>query len=256
MGNLNDRFRLDGSTAVVTGASFGLGYGIAEGLAESGANIVAVSRRAENLKDVQAVVASYGRECLPVVCDVSDQDQVDAMVAQALERFGRIDILVNNAGIIKRSPAVDFTEADWKSVIDVNLNGVWYCCQAAGRAMVSQKRGKIINIGSVLSFQGGILVPSYAAAKGALGQLTQALANEWASEGVNVNGIAPGYCVTANTEALRADAGRSEAILARIPAGRWGTPDDLKGAAVFLASEASDYIHGHMLVVDGGWLGR
>jgi len=256
MSRLMDRFRLDDKVAMVTGASFGLGYGMAEGFAEAGARIVAVSRNLENLSDIESAVQMQGRDCLPLACDVADRSQVRATVKKALDRFGRIDILVNNAGIIKRAPAVNFSETDWHTVLDVNLNGLWYCCQEVGRGMVAQKRGKIINVGSVLSFQGGILVPSYAAAKGALGQLTQALANEWAASGVNVNGIAPGYCATANTEALRNDPDRSQSILSRIPAGRWGTPDDLKGAAVFLASDASDYVHGHLMVVDGGWLGR
>lgn len=251
-----DLFRLDGKVALITGASFGLGHGMTVGLAEAGADIVAVSRNLDHLKEVEQEVRAAGRECLPVACDVGRRDQVNRMVATAMERFGHIDILVNNAGIIRRSPAVDFSEEDWHAVLDVNLNGVWYCCQEVGRHMVAQKHGKIINIGSVLSFQGGILVPPYAASKGAVAQLTQALANEWAANGVNVNGIAPGYCVTANTDALRANAERSKAILARIPAGRWGTPDDLKGAVVFLASRASDYMHGHLLVMDGGWLGR
>lgn len=256
MERILDRFSLEGKVAVVTGASFGLGQGMAEGLAEAGAHIVAVSRKRENLEEIEAGVRALGRTCLPVACDVSDRSQVQKMAAQAIDEYGRIDILVNNAGIIRRTPAVDFSEADWQEVLDVNLNGVWYCCQEVGRGMVKRRRGKIINIASVLSFQGGILVPSYAASKGAIAQLTQALANEWAKHGVHVNGIAPGYCVTANTTALRNDPERSQTILARIPAGRWGNPDDLKGAVVFLASDASDYVHGHLMVVDGGWLGR
>lgn len=256
MSGMVDMFRLDDQVAVVTGASFGLGRGMAEGLAEAGAHIVAVSRITENLSETITEVEGLGRACLPIACDVSKRDQVETMIAQAIDRFGRIDILVNNAGIIRRAPAVDFSDDDWRAVLDLNLNGVWYCCQAAGRHMVARKHGKIINIASVLSFQGGIFVPSYAASKGAVAQLTQALANEWAAHGVNVNAIAPGYCETANTDALRNDPVRSKAILARIPAGRWGMPADLKGAAVFLASRASDYVHGHLLVVDGGWLGR
>lgn len=256
MSALPEAFQLDGQVALVTGASFGLGYGMASGLAEAGADIIAVSRKLENLEDIEQTVRHMGRVCLPLACDVGDQHQVKTMVAQALDQFGRIDILVNNAGIIRRTPATEFSEADWQEVIDVNLNGVWYCCQEVGRGMVARKKGKIINIASILSFQGGVTVPSYAASKGALAQLTQALANEWASQGVNVNGIAPGYCVTDNTEALRHDPERSKAILARIPAARWGMPEDLKGAVVFLASKASDYVHGHLLVVDGGWMGR
>jgi 2-dehydro-3-deoxy-D-gluconate 5-dehydrogenase len=256
MSALQEAFQLDGQVALVTGASFGLGYGMASGLAEAGANIIAVSRKLENLKNVEHAVRQMDSTCLPLACDVGDRNQVKTMVAQALDKFGRIDILVNNAGIIRRAPATEFSESDWQDVLDVNLNGVWYCCQEVGRGMVAQKKGKIINIASVLSFQGGVTVPSYAASKGALAQLTQALANEWAPHGVNVNGIAPGYCVTDNTEALRHDPIRSQAILARIPAARWGLPEDLNGAVVFLASKASDYVHGHLLVVDGGWLGR
>ncbi len=256
MSTLPKAFQLDGQVALVTGASFGLGYGMASGLAEAGADIIAVSRKLENLGNIEQSVRHMGRTCLPLACNVGDRNQVKTMVAQALDKFGRIDILVNNAGIIRRTPATAFSEADWQEVIDVNLNGVWYCCQEVGRGMVAQKKGKIINIASVLSFQGGVTVPSYAASKGALAQLTQALANEWASQGVNVNGIAPGYCVTDNTEALRNDPTRSQAILARIPAARWGMPEDLKGAVIFLASPASDYVHGHLLVVDGGWMGR
>lgn len=256
MSSLPESFRLDGQTALVTGASFGLGFGMATGLAEAGADIVAVSRKLENLRDVEQAVTGMGRKCLPIACDVGNRTQVASMAKRAADHFGKIDILVNNAGIIRRTPAAEFSESDWQDVLDVNLNGVWYCCQEVGRGMVARKHGKIINIASVLSYQGGVTVPSYAASKGALAQLTQALANEWASQGVNVNGIAPGYCVTDNTEALRNDPDRSKAILARIPAGRWGLPEDLKGAAVFLASKASDYVHGHLLVVDGGWLGR
>ena len=254
--SLPEAFQLHGQVALVTGASFGLGFGMAAGLAEAGADIIAVSRKLENLNEIEQAVQQMGRTCLPLACDVGDRNQVRAMVTKALDTFGRIDILVNNAGIIRRTPATEFSEADWQDVLDVNLNGVWYCCQEVGRGMVARKKGKIINIASVLSFQGGVTVPSYAASKGALAQLTQALANEWASQGINVNGIAPGYCVTDNTEALRNDPDRSKAILARIPAARWGLPEDLKGAVVFLASRASDYVHGHLLVVDGGWLGR
>ena len=256
MSSIPEAFQLDGQVALVTGASFGLGYGMAAGLAEAGSDIIAVSRSIENLANIEQTVRQMGRACLPIACHVGDRTQVKAMVAQALDRFGRIDILVNNAGIIRRTQATEFSEADWQDVLDVNLNGVWYCCQEVGRGMVDRKHGKIINIGSVLSYQGGVTVPSYAASKGALAQLTQALANEWASQGVNVNGIAPGYCVTDNTDALRNDPERAQAILARIPAARWGLPEDLKGAVVFLASRASDYVHGHLLVVDGGWLGR
>lgn len=256
MSGILDRFRLDHRVAVVTGASFGLGRGMAEGLAEAGADIVAVSRKREHLSEVDGAVQALGRQCLAAACDVTDRDQVRAMVEQAHARFGRIDILVNNAGIIRRAPATAYPDADWRAVLDINLDGLWYCCQEIGRGMVERRRGKIINIASVLSFSGGILVPAYAASKGAVAQLTKALANEWAPHGVHVNAIAPGYCVTANTEALRNDPDRSQALLSRIPAGRWGLSDDLKGAVVFLASDASDYVHGHLLVVDGGWMAR
>ncbi|MBI4551679.1 MAG: glucose 1-dehydrogenase [Candidatus Latescibacteria bacterium] len=251
-----DLFRLDDRVAVVTGASFGLGRGMAEGLAEAGADVVAVSRQRENLRAVERAITAVGRRCLPIACDVTARSQVHAMVDQAYDHFGQVDILVNNAGIIRRAPSVEYSEEDWRAVLDLNLDGVWYCCQEVGRRMVERKRGKITNIASVISFSGGVFIPAYAASKGAVAQLTRALANEWAPHGVHVNAIAPGYCVTANTEALRNDPDRSQALMARIPAGRWGLPDDLKGAVVFLASDASDYVHGHLLVVDGGWMAR
>jgi 2-deoxy-D-gluconate 3-dehydrogenase len=201
-------------------------------------------------------VNKAGRESIALVGDVSDAAVCASLVEQVVEHFGRIDILVNNAGIIRRSPAIEHSEADWRAVIDTDLTSVFLLTQQAGRHMLAQGSGKVINIASLLAFQGGVLVPSYAAAKGAVGQLTKAFANEWAAKGVNVNAIAPGYMATDNTEALRSNPERSRQILERIPAGRWGCPEDLAGAAVFLASSASDYVHGHVMVIDGGWLSR
>ncbi|MBV9372082.1 MAG: 2-dehydro-3-deoxy-D-gluconate 5-dehydrogenase KduD, partial [Alphaproteobacteria bacterium] len=246
-------FDLSGRTAVVTGANTGLGQAIAVALAEAGAGIVAVGRSA--MDGTATLVERTGRPFRAVEADLATLDPIDRILAEASE-LGRVDILVNNAGIIRRSDAVDFSEADWDAVVDTNLKSVFFLCQAAGRHMIGQGRGKIVNIASMLSFQGGIRVPSYTASKSGVAGLTKLLANEWAAKGVNVNAIAPGYIATNNTAALQADAQRNRAILERIPAGRWGAPADLGGAAVFLASSASDYVNGHILAVDGGWLAR
>jgi 2-dehydro-3-deoxy-D-gluconate 5-dehydrogenase len=248
-------FDLQGKTALVTGSSRGLGLGIAIALAEAGAKVAlhgSESVPEESKRQVNAIAEG----AITVIGDVSNPDACREMMERVLGEFGRIDILVNNAGTIRRAPAVDHSWEDWNAVLETNLSSVFRLTQLAGRHMLAQGSGKIINIASLLTFQGGILVPSYAAAKGGVGQLTKAFANEWASRGINVNAIAPGYMETDNTAALRADPRRSQQILERIPAGRWGKPSDLGGAAVFLASAASDYLHGHVLVVDGGWMGR
>jgi len=205
---------------------------------------------------MQHKLEAIGVRSVALAGDVGDPEVCARLIEETVKHFGTIDILVNNAGIIRRAPAVDYSEEDWKAVIDVNLTSVFLLTQHAGRHMLKRGSGKIINIASLLTFQGGILVPAYAAAKGGVGQLTKAFANEWAAKGVNVNAIAPGYMDTDNTEALKKNPERARQILERIPAGRWGNPDDLAGAAVFLASSASDYVHGHVLVVDGGWLNR
>ncbi|OGO08813.1 MAG: 2-deoxy-D-gluconate 3-dehydrogenase [Chloroflexi bacterium RBG_13_60_9] len=251
-----DSFRLDGKVALVTGARQGLGQALALALAEAGADIAALDRNEET--DTCAAVAALKRRSLPIKCDLRDAKPADLaqIVDRVVSELGRLDILVNNAGIIRRSPAADFSETDWDDVLAINLKAVFFLSQAAGRVMLAQGRGKIINIASMLSFQGGILIPSYTAAKSGVAGITRALANEWAARGVNVNAIAPGYMETENTAPLRADAKRSASILERIPAGRWGTPADLAGTAVFLASSASDYLHGVILPVDGGWLTR
>ncbi len=252
-----DALKLTGKNALVTGSQQGLGAGVALGFAEAGANVMVHGIEAEKAEAVRnQICQATGVQVLSVVGDVCDADFCEHMIARTVEGLGSIDILVNNAGIIRRAPAVEHPLADWQAVIETNLNSIFRLCQAAGRRMLAQGHGKIINIASLLSFQGGVFVPGYAAAKGGVAQLTKALANEWASKGVNVNAIAPGYMATDNTAALRADPQRSRQILERIPAGRWGTPRDLAGAAVFLASSASDYINGHVLVVDGGWMGR
>jgi 2-deoxy-D-gluconate 3-dehydrogenase len=250
-----ERFSLKGKTALVTGSSRGLGAGIALALAEAGANVAVHGSRTVPQSTLDSV-RKAGTESIALVGDVSDVEACASLVEQVVQRFGRIDILVNNAGIIRRAPAVDHSEEDWQAVIDTNLTSVFRLTKAAGKHMLAQGSGKVINITSLLTFQGGVFVPSYAAAKGAVGQLTKAFANEWASKGVNVNAIAPGYMATDNTEALRANPERSRQIMERIPAGRWGEPEDLAGAAIFLASSASNYMHGHVLVVDGGWLSR
>ena len=247
-------FSLEGRVALVTGANTGLGQGIAIALAQAGADIAAVGRSPAD--ETRAAVEAAGRRFAFVSADLSSIEPVQRVVDEALDKLGALDILVNNAGVIRRADSIDFTEADWDAVMDTNLKTVFFLSQAAARVMLQRGRGKIINIASLLSFQGGIRVPSYTASKSGLAGLTKILANEWAAKGINVNAIAPGYFETNNTEALRADEGRSKEILGRIPAGRWGRPEDLGGAAVFLASRAADYMHGAIVPVDGGWLAR
>jgi len=248
-------FDLSGRVAMVTGANTGLGQAIAVGLARAGADIVAVGRSAPTV--TASLVQAEGRAFHAIAADLSSTAPIADVVAQAIAAAGRVDILINNAGIIRRADSLDFSEADWDAVMDTNLKTVFFLSQAVARTWVADNRGgKIINICSMLSFQGGIRVPSYTASKSGLAGLTKLLACEWASKGINVNGIAPGYFATNNTEALRADEGRNRDILARIPAGRWGDPSDLSGAAVFLASDAAAYVHGTVLAVDGGWLAR
>jgi 2-deoxy-D-gluconate 3-dehydrogenase len=232
-----------------------LGAAIAVAFAEAGANVAVHGSSSAPTATLQRVLALEVRS-IALTGDVGEAAVCARLVEDTIQQLGAIDILINNAGIIRRSPAADHSEEDWKAVIDVDLTSVFRLTQHAGRHMLARGSGKIINIVSLLTFQGGILVPSYAAAKGAVGQLTKAFANEWASKGVNVNAIAPGYMDTDNTEALRNNPERSRQILERIPAGHWGKPEDLAGAAVFLASAASNYVHGHILVVDGGWLNR
>ena len=253
-----DAFSLKGENALVTGSAQGLGAGIAVTLAQAGANVVVHDRIKEGggFDEVLAAVAAAGVRAAPAIADVCDPKACQELVAFAVRELGSLDVLVNNAGIIRRAPADEFSAADWADVVETNLTAVFRLSQLAGRHMLERGRGKIINIASLLAFQGGILVPAYAAAKGGVAQLTKALANEWASRGINVNAIAPGYMATANTAPLRADPVRSQKILERIPAGRWGAPEDLAGAAVFLASAASNYVNGHVLVVDGGWMAR
>ena len=248
-------FDLTGKTALVTGANTGLGQGIAVGLAQAGADIVAVGRSAPT--ETAAMVAAAGRALHAIPADLSSIAPVADVVEQAVAAVGEIDILVNNAGIIRRADSIDFTEADWDAVMDTNLKSVFFLTQALARRWIAAGRGgKVINVCSMLSFQGGIRVPSYTASKSGLAGLTRLMACEWAGRGINVNGIAPGYFSTNNTEALRADETRNRDILARIPAGRWGDPSDISGAAVFLASDAAAYVHGTVLAVDGGWLAR
>jgi len=250
-----DRFRLDGKTALVTGASAGLGAAMALALAEAGADVVCHGN-SHSAEDTCKKIEKLGRRAANAEADLSQSGSAEKLFEQA-NRFASVDILVNNAGIIRRAKAVDYSDEDWSAVLQVNLNAVWKLCQLAGRAFLCRRSGgKIINIASLLSFEGGISVPAYAASKGAVAQLTKALANEWAQHNVNVNAIAPGYMRTDNTASLQRDENRNRQILERIPAARWGEPNDMCGAAVFLASAASSYIHGHLLVVDGGWMGR
>jgi 2-deoxy-D-gluconate 3-dehydrogenase len=251
-----DLFRLDGKVALVTGVDRGLGQGMAIGLAEAGADIAGLYLA--RYEETSAQVKAQDRRFLPLQCDLLEASvaRLNEVVDKVVDEMGRLDILVNNAGIIRRTPAVEFSEQDWDDVIQVNLKALFFLSQAAARVMVKQGAGKIIHIASMLSFQGGILVPSYTASKSGVAGLTRAMANEWASKGVNVNAIAPGYMATDNTAPLRADPQRAQAILARIPAGRWGEPADMKGIVVFLASAASDYMHGAIVPLDGGWLAR
>jgi 2-deoxy-D-gluconate 3-dehydrogenase len=251
---MSSLFSLSGKTALVTGGARGLGQGIALGLAEAGADLVSVSFNPSS--DTLEAAGAYGVKTLGIEADLSDHSRLQAVFDEALTLTGHIDILVNNAGIIRRTPAKDHSSQDWLDVIDLNLNTVFLLSQIAGRHFLERNSGKIINICSMLSYQGGITVPGYTASKHAVAGLTKALANEWAVHGININAIAPGYMATDNTASIRADEKRAESILERIPAGRWGTADDIKGPAVFLASSASDYMNGHVLAVDGGWLAR
>jgi len=248
-------FCLVGKVAAVTGATRGIGKQMAIALAEAGATIALLQRNPAD-DTVQKEIEAIGQKVIIVACNLEDQTQVKQAIPTVVEQLGSIDILVNNAGIQRRSPSLSFSEDDWDDVINVNLKTVWLLCQEAGKYMVPQRKGKIINMASLLSFQGGLTVPAYAAAKGGVAQLTKALANEWAKENVNVNAIVPGYIATDMNEALLLDETRNKQILERIPAGRWGTAEDFSGVVVFLASDASNYIHGHLLAVDGGWLGR
>lgn len=249
-------FDLSGKTALVTGAKRGIGRAIAEGLASAGADIVGVSASLAPGSDVEKTVTDMGRNFSAYQCDFSDRDALNGFIEQLNADGVAPDILINNAGTILRKPAAHHEDALWDTVIEVNLNAQFILSREIGRGMTERGSGKIIFTASLLTFQGGITVPGYAASKGGIGQLTKALANEWAPMGVNVNAIAPGYIATDNTQALQDDPDRSRSILERIPAGRWGRPEDFAGAAVFLASSASDYVHGTVLTVDGGWMGR
>jgi 2-deoxy-D-gluconate 3-dehydrogenase len=250
-----EAFRLNGKNALVTGSQQGLGAGIAMGLAEAGANVGCHGLTPEP-NDICAQIRGLGRKSFFMHGDVADPKVCSELIQRNIQEFGSIDILVNNAGMIRRAPAVEFPQEYWDEVIAVNLSAVFRLSQLAAREMLKQGKGKIINIASLLSFQGGVFVPSYAAAKSGVAALTKAFSNEWASKGINVNAIAPGYMATDNTAALRQDPNRARQILERIPAGRWGESEDLAGAAVFLSSAASDYVHGHILLVDGGWMAR
>ena len=247
-------FDLTGKTALVTGANTGIGQAIAVALAEAGAD-VAVCGRSEPAETLERI-AKTGRKALNIKANLSSIEPVERVIAETVEWLGRIDILVNNAGIIRRNDLEVFTEEDWDAVVDTNLKTLFFLSQAAARHMIAQGSGKIVNIASLLTFQGGIRVPSYAAAKSGVGGVTKAMANELAPRGVQVNAIAPGYIETNNTAALQGDETRSRQILERIPTGRWGRPEDIAGAAVFLASPAADYVTGQVLAVDGGWLAR
>ena len=256
MNGILDAFKLDGKVAIVTGSERGLGRGMAVALAQAGADIVGVTH-AESAPETAQAIEAAGRKYIHIQANLMSIEPVERIVESALKAFGQIDILVNNAGIITRNDSVDFTEKEWDDVMNVNLKSAFFLCQAVARQFIAQgKGGKIINIASMLSFQGGIRVPSYTASKSGIKGITMLMANEWAAHGINVNAIAPGYMATDNTMQLRADEKRNAAILERIPAGRWGLPEDLGGAAVFLASKASDYVNGYTIAVDGGWLAR
>jgi len=252
-----DQFKLDGQNALVTGCKRGIGKAMAIALAEAGADIVGVSATLETQgSEVEQAVTARGRTFKGYACDFGDRPALYRFITQIKGDFPQIDILINNAGVIIRTPAVEHPDEYWDKVVEVNMSAQFILSREIGKEMVSRGKGKIIFTASLLTFQGGILVPGYAASKGGVGQLTMALANEWAGQGVNVNAVAPGYISTDNTEALRNDPERSQAILARIPAGRWGEPEDFAGPVVFLASAASDYMHGTVILVDGGWMGR
>lgn len=252
---MSNLFSLENQVAIVTGGNRGLGGAMSLGLAEAGADIVIV-QRSEGESEIAKKIKEFGRKCLTISYDLSNIRDLHTIVDRTLAEFGRLDILVNNAGVQRRHPCVEFPEEDWDYVLDVNAKAVFFLAQAAGKVMIKQGRGKIINTASLLSYQGGITVPAYAASKGAVAQITKALSNEWAKFGVNVNAIAPGYMATDMNTALIEDEVRNRQILERIPAGRWGRPEDIKGAVVFLASRASDYVNGEIIAVDGGWLGR
>jgi 2-dehydro-3-deoxy-D-gluconate 5-dehydrogenase len=250
-----ESFRLDGKVAIVTGGNRGLGGAMAYGLAQAGADIAIVQLSAEETEVAQKI-RSIGKKCKTFSYDLSKTENINILIQDVKATFGQIDILVNNAGVQRRSPAVDFSEEDWDFVMQVNAKSVFFLCQAAGNEMLKKGYGKIINVASLLSFQGGFTVPAYAASKGAVAQFTKSLSNEWAGKGVNVNSVAPGYMATDMNVALIEDKTRNEQILSRIPAGRWGKPEDMVGAVVFLASHASDYVNGEIITVDGGWMGR
>ncbi|MDO7907877.1 2-dehydro-3-deoxy-D-gluconate 5-dehydrogenase KduD [Paenibacillus sp. JX-17] len=247
-------FNLEGKVAVVTGSSGGLGQGMALGLAEAGADVVCISYSLP--QETVDKIKALGRQAVGIKADLSEERELEPIFQRAVEAFGHVDILVNNAGIIRRTPAAEHSLQDWHDVMDLNLTTAFVLSQLAGRHMMKRGSGKIINIASMLSYQGGINVPGYTASKHGIAGLTKAFANEWASKGLHINAIAPGYMVTDNTTQIRADEGRYQDITNRIPAGRWGTPEDLAGPVVFLASDASDYLNGHVLNVDGGWMAR
>jgi len=250
-----DDFSLSGKVAIVTGCSTGLGQGMSYGLAEAGADIVGIDY--VDFPETQKVIEGMGRRFLGIKADLSSLEPLEGIIQRTVETLGRLDILVNNAGLIRRADAIEFTEKDWDDVMNLNIKTLFFLSQAAARQFIKQgTRGKIINIASMLSFQGGIRVPSYTASKSGVMGVTRLMANEWAKHEININAIAPGWFATNNTAPLRADPARSKEILGRIPEGRWGTPDDLKGVAVFLASDASNYVNGYTIAVDGGWLSR
>lgn len=251
-----DQFSLKGKVALVSGCRRGIGMGIAVGLAEAGADVVGVSAQLEPGSEVEQQITALGRKFYPYTCDFSDRKSLYEFIAKVKREHPQIDILFNNAGSILRKPAAEHPDEYWDKILEINLSAQFIMAREFGREMIERGYGKIIFTASLLTFQGGINVPGYAASKAGVGEITMALANEWSSKGVNVNAIAPGYIATDNTEALRNDPDRSSQILGRIPAGRWGTPEDFKGVAVFLASAASDYVCGSIYLVDGGWMGR
>ena len=253
---LEELFSLEGKVALVTGASRGLGKAMAIALAKAGADVVITATNEDNLVETAAAIHDTGRKVIAIACDQSQPEQIDQVFVKVQAVFGRLDILINNAGTIRRAPAHKTLDEDWNHVINTNLNGVFHFCRSAGAMMLEAGSGKIINIASLLTFSGGITVPAYAASKGAVGQLTKALANEWAASNIQVNAIAPGYFATDNTQQLQDDPERNASITARIPCGKWGQPEDLTGAALFLSSQAANYVNGHILLVDGGWMAR